>query len=127
MPYLCHVSIQRQRSRNIIVEAVRERRTIVTVLVDVTQTRNSGTEPCPRLTLLKDNEAVKRMVLLDILGEKTHFLCSHFVIGTGKLMKGRNLEGKKIPLGNKSECGGKKSNGKLEIFAPVRRVSKLSF
>jgi len=51
-------------------EAVRERRTVVTVPVDITQTRNSGTELCSGLTCAQDFRTDKCNVLRVILGKK---------------------------------------------------------
>ena len=78
-------------------EAEGERRTIVTVHVNVTQTRNSGAELCPRLTWAQDFRD-KIDVLRGRLDKENMFLVFVnvliFVIGTGKLQKGRNLEGR---------------------------------
>jgi hypothetical protein len=84
-------------------EAVRERRTVVTVLVDVTQTRNSGTELCSRLTCAQDIRADKRDVLHDILGKKRVLIFVYllkFVIGAGKLVQEEIRKEKKILLGS---------------------------
>jgi hypothetical protein len=84
-------------------EAVRERRTVVTVLVDVTQTRNSGTELCSRLTCAQDIHADKLDVLRNILGGKQFLIFVYllkFVIGAGKLVQEEIRKEKKIHLGS---------------------------